>query len=190
MSDAYLGNRDVPGGAYSDRVMDGDTSRARLTGDIVNALHHYSGHAQQIGDTFAARHHLGAADLQALMLIMEAERCGHPLTPGTLRAEMSFSSGSITGLIDRLEAAGHVYRDRDTGDRRKIFLRYTEPAAAVARDFFAPLAGRTEDVLDQFTETELHTVHRFLVAISTTILEYRDELRTPQNQSHPSTSQR
>ncbi|WP_238018168.1 MarR family transcriptional regulator [Dactylosporangium sp. AC04546] len=152
------------------------TERAQLNSDIVHALHHYSGHAQQIGDRFAALHHLGATDLQALMLILEAEREGRPLTPGALGAELNFSSGAVTGLIDRLEGGGHVYRDRDPGDRRKVLLRYAEPAAAMARSFFAPIARRAEGVLDQFSEAELRTVHRFLTAMSAAMREHRDEL--------------
>jgi DNA-binding MarR family transcriptional regulator len=86
--------------------------------------------------------------------------------------------GSITGLIDRLEAAGHVYRDRDTADRRKIFLRYAEPAAAVAQRFFGPLARRTEQVLDGFSDTELATIQRFLDAMVVTMREHRADIHT------------
>jgi DNA-binding MarR family transcriptional regulator len=154
-----------------------ETPRARLIGEIISELRLYSSHAQHIGDAFAARNQLGPADLHALLLIMEAELDGQPITPGALREELNFSSGSVTGLIDRLEAAGHVYRDRDTTDRRKIFLRYAELGATVARDFFAPLAQRTETVMDQFSRAELQTVHRFLAAMVATMREHRDELR-------------
>ncbi|MCP2322631.1 DNA-binding MarR family transcriptional regulator [Hamadaea flava] len=154
-----------------------DDPRARLISEIISELRLYSTHSQHIGDAFAARNQLGPADLHALILIMEAELAGQPITPGTLREELNFSSGSVTGVIDRLEAAGHVYRDRDTADRRKIFLRYAEPGAAVAREFFRPLAGRTQDVMKQFTDEELATVHRFLAGMVAEMREHRDELR-------------
>jgi len=164
------------------RVTDGafqraDGPRARLISEIVSELRLYAAHSQHIGDAFAARNQIGNADLHALILIMEAELTGQPITPGTLREELNFSSGSVTGVIDRLEAAGHVYRDRDTADRRKIFLRYAEPGAAVARQFFRPLARRTEGVMEQFSDEELRTVHRFLTAMVGTMHEHRDELR-------------
>jgi DNA-binding MarR family transcriptional regulator len=166
----------------------GDTPRARLISEIISELRLYSAHAQHIGDAFAGRNRLGPADLHALILILEAELNGAPITPGALREELNFSSGSVTGLIDRLEAAGHVYRVRDTTDRRKIFLRYAEPGAAVAREFFAPLAVRTETVMDQFSRVELQTVHRFLAAMVATMREHRDELRSGRPSAPPAGS--
>ncbi|MEQ4303945.1 MarR family transcriptional regulator [Plantactinospora sp. B6F1] len=154
-----------------------DEPRARLISSIVSQLHLYVAHAQHIGESFAARYALGHADLHALLVVMEAELAGRPLTPSDLRAELNFSSGSVTGVVDRLEAAGHVYRDRDTADRRKIFLRYAEPGVAVAREFFAPLARRTEQVMRGFDDEELETVQRFLTAMVGTAREHRDELR-------------
>jgi len=154
-----------------------DTARPKLISEIIGELRLYSAHSQHIGDAFAAQNQLGNADLHALIVIMEAELTGQPVTPGALRDELNFSSGSVTGVIDRLEAAGHVYRDRDTTDRRKIFLRYAEPGAAIARNFFAPLARRTEGVMKQFTDEELQTVQRFLAAMVGTMREHRDDLR-------------
>lgn len=155
-----------------------DDPRAKLVGEIISDLHLYGAHSRHIGDAFAARNQLGQADLHALLLIMEAELAGEPITPGTLREELNFSSGSITGVIDRLEAAGHVRRDRDTADRRKIFLRYAAPGAEVARDFFRPLARRTEDVMAQFSDEELRRVQTFLTAIVGSMRQHRDDLRT------------
>lgn len=154
-----------------------DEPRARLISSIVSQLRLYVAHAQHIGESFAARNALGHADLHALLVVMEAELAGRPLTPGDLRAELNFSSGSVTGVVDRLEAAGHVYRDRDTADRRKIFLRYAEPGAAVAREFFAPLARRTAQVMRDFDDGELEIVQRFLTAMAESAREHRDELR-------------
>ncbi|MDG4785152.1 MarR family transcriptional regulator [Micromonospora sp. WMMD1102] len=165
-----------------------DQPRARLISSIVSQLRRYVSHAQHIGESFAAHNALGHADLHALLVVMEAELAGQPVTPGDLRAELNFSSGSVTGVVDRLEAAGHVYRDRDTADRRKIFLRYAEPGAAVARDFFAPLARRTEQVMRNFSDQELELVQRFLSSMVETTREHRDELRAgaptpPRNRS-------
>ncbi len=154
------------------------TPRGRLIGEIISELRLYAAHSQHIGDAFANRNQLNNADLHALIAIMEAELSGRPITPGALREELNFSSSSVTGVIDRLEAAGHVYRDRDTADRRKIFLRYAEPGAAVARSFFAPLSRRTESAMDRFSDDELQTVHRFLSAMVEAMREHRDDLRT------------
>nr|MDT0659563.1 MarR family transcriptional regulator [Micromonospora sp. DSM 115978] len=155
------------------------TRRAELAGEITADMRTYSVDAQHIGHAFAGRHGLGQTDLQALIAVMDAERAGDPITPGRLGEQLNLSSGSITALIDRLERAGHLRRDRDTADRRKIFLRYAERGAQVAVDFFRPLGRRTDVVMEQFTEAELEIVHRFMRAMVGSMREHRDAMRQP-----------
>jgi DNA-binding MarR family transcriptional regulator len=154
------------------------TRREQLADDVISALRLYTSHAQHIGHAFAGQNQLGAADLHALIAIMEAERGGQPLTAGRLAAELNFSTSSVTALVDRLETAGHIYRDRDSSDRRKIFLRYADTGAAVAQRFFAPLGKRSGTVMAQFTEDELETVKNFLEAMVEAMREHRDEVRS------------
>jgi DNA-binding MarR family transcriptional regulator len=154
------------------------TRREQLADDIVSALRLYTSHAQHIGHAFAGQNQLGPADLHALLAVMEAERAGQPLTAGGLAAELNFSTSSITALVDRLEAAGHIYRARDSDDRRKIYLRYADTGAEVAQRFFAPLGKRSAMVMDKFSEAELETVQRFLQAMTDAMREHRDEVRS------------
>src|SRR3954447_15015119 len=59
---------------------------------------------------------LGVSDMQFMTYLMQ-ER---PLSPGRLAELWGLKSGSVTGVIDRLEAAGWVHRERDDPDRRKV----------------------------------------------------------------------
>jgi DNA-binding MarR family transcriptional regulator len=154
-----------------------DTRRDELAGDITADLRTYTVDAQHVGHAFAARHGLGQTDLQALIAVMDAERGGDPITPGRLGEQLNLSSGSVTALIDRLERAGHIRRDRDTTDRRKIFLRYAERGARVAVEFFRPLGRRTDAVMDRFTEEELEIVHRFMREMVGSMRDHRDAMR-------------
>jgi DNA-binding MarR family transcriptional regulator len=154
-----------------------DTRREQLVGDIIDELRSYSVDAQHIGHAFAGLHGLNATDLHALIAVMEAERAGAPITPGRLGERLNLSSGSVTALVDRLERAGHIRRDRDTGDRRKVFLRYADQGAALASEFFRPLGRRTDRVMAEFTDGELETVRRFLAVMTATMREHRDQVR-------------
>ena len=124
-----------------------DDPRGRMISDITNDLRRYSVDAQHVGHAFAALHGLNATDLQALIAVMDAELAGDPITPGRLGEQLNLSSGSVTALIDRLERAGHIRRDRDTADRRKVFLHYADRGAALAKEFFQPLGTRTDQVM-------------------------------------------
>lgn len=152
-------------------------ARGKLADDIVGELRRYSAHAQHIGHAFANQNQLGPADLHALLAIMEAERSGQPLTAGRLAQELNFSTSSVTALVDRLEAGGHIHRVRDTGDRRKVYLRYADTGAEIAMRFFTPLGKRSDSVMEQFTDEELETVRRFLEAMTEAMREHRDEMR-------------
>ncbi|MFI7573234.1 MarR family winged helix-turn-helix transcriptional regulator [Micromonospora sp. NPDC049497] len=154
-----------------------DTRRDQLVAEITAQLRRYSVDAQHIGHAFAALHGLNATDLHALIAVMDAELYGQPMTPGRLGEQLNLSSGSVTALIDRLERGGHIRRDRDTADRRKVFLHYAERGATLAMDFFRPLGRRTDGVMAGFTDEELETVHRFMAAMGTSMREHRDAVR-------------
>ncbi|MEV7327082.1 MarR family transcriptional regulator [Micromonospora sp. NPDC093244] len=154
-----------------------DTRRAQLVGEITNNLRRYAVDAQQVGHAFANLHGLNPTDLQALIAVMDAEMLGDPITPGRLGEQLNLSSGSVTALIDRLERAGHIRRDRDTADRRKVLLHYADQGAALAMEFFRPLGTRTDTVMDRFSEDELEVVQRFMTAMSESIRTHRDSVR-------------
>jgi len=49
-----------------------------------------------------------------------------PLTMGELAARLGVTEKTITGLVDRLETAGYLARERDAADRRVVRARLTE----------------------------------------------------------------
>ncbi|MFI6781675.1 MarR family winged helix-turn-helix transcriptional regulator [Micromonospora sp. NPDC050276] len=154
-----------------------DTRREQLVAEITNNLRRYSVDAQQVGHAFANLHGLNPTDLQALIAVTDAELLGEPITPGRLGEQLNLSSGSVTALIDRLERAGHIRRDRDTVDRRKVLLHYADQGAALAMEFFQPLGARTDTVMARFGEDELEVVHRFMAEMSESLRGHRDAVR-------------
>ena len=163
-----------------------ETRREQLAAEITNHLRRYAVDAQDIGHAFASLHGLNATDLQALIAVMDAELLGDPITPGRLGEQLNLSSGSVTALIDRLERAGHVRRDRDTADRRKVLLHYADRGAALAMQFFRPLGSRTDNVMAEFSEDELEVVHRFMTAMSASVRQHRDDMRAGRPEPTPS----
>src|SRR5690349_7181336 len=113
-------------------------------------------------------------DLQALLAVMQAEAAGAPLTPGRLGEHLGLSSGATTAVVDRLERADHVRRERHDRDRRRITLHYGAAAAAVGGAFFGPLGARIEHVLASFTPDELAVVRRFLEQTNAVMRAHRE----------------
>ena len=45
-----------------------------------------------------------------------------PVTAGEIAAEAGLTTGAVTAVVDRLERAGYVTRERDVDDRRRVIV--------------------------------------------------------------------
>jgi DNA-binding MarR family transcriptional regulator len=154
----------------------GSDPRAALAQDVEALVRRLTVESQKLAHAFADRHGLHATDFEALVHVMDAEGRGAPLTPGQLSAALGLTSGATSAVIDRLERPGHVRRDRDDADRRKVHLRYAEVGRAVAMQFFGGLRGPTDAVMDDFSDDELRAVQRFLARMTTTLADHRADV--------------
>lgn len=144
--------------------------------EIDALLRRYALEADRIGKAFGERHHLHHTDIQALVIIMDAEATGHPITPAGLAEVLSMSTGSTSALVDRLERTGHVQRVRESSDRRRVHLHYTPDAMRLGVEFFGPLGERAAAVRARFTDDELATVARFLGEMTEAMYQHRRSL--------------
>jgi DNA-binding MarR family transcriptional regulator len=111
---------------------------------------------------FARCNDLHGTDVRALVCLLDAARDGTEATPGWLGKQLSLNSASTTALLDRLERAGHVQRDRDSGDRRRVLVSVTPQAVALGQTFFAPMFAGAADVMRRFSRAELSSIGCFL----------------------------
>lgn len=153
-----------------------DADRAALEALIAADIRALSAESEQIGRTFAAQHSLAANDFRALLHIMVADAAGTPLTAGELRRQMGMSGAAITYLVERMIASGHLRRDSDPTDRRKVILRVADHGMGVAGQFFAPLAAHTTGALADTADDDIATAHRVLGTLIEAMAAFRREL--------------
>jgi len=84
------------------------------------------------------------------------------LTPGQLAAQLQLSSGGTSGLLDRLQRAGHVTRHPNPHDRRSSVVRLTPDIAAWATEAWHPYTADIDALAAQLSDHERHTVRRYL----------------------------
>jgi len=90
-----------------------------------------------------------------------------PMTPSELGAQSGLTSGSVTGVLDRLEKLSFIRRDRHPTDRRKVVVVLDEAKVAEAMgQYYAEQGQALANVIDTFTAAELATVLRFLTALT------------------------
>ncbi|CAN5428191.1 hypothetical protein BH11ACT6_BH11ACT6_46660 [soil metagenome] len=150
--------------------------RSDLEGLLAADVRALSAESEQIGRSFAGLHQLSANDFRALVHIMVADDSGTPLTAGELRNRMGLSGAAITYLVERMITSGHLRRESDPADRRKVILRYDEPGMAVARDFFTPLARHTHTALADLPDADLAAAHRVFTALVAAMRDFSGSL--------------
>ncbi|MEU7476367.1 MarR family transcriptional regulator [Lentzea sp. NPDC042327] len=127
-------------------------------------------------EIFSAAHELHSTDMTALNLLMTAHS---PMTPGTLARALNLSASATTSVLDRLERAGHVSRDRSPGDRRRVELRVHAAAEALASTFFQPLAREFAATWGAMTPEDRRVVADFLASTTAATARVRAEVLTP-----------
>lgn len=158
-----------------------DADRTALEALIAADVQALTAESDQIGHDFAGRHALTANDFRALLHVTVAENAGAELTAGELRTRMGTSGAAITYLVERMIASGHLLRDSDPSDRRKVKLRVADHGVEVARDYFTPLADHMRTALADLPDSDLAAAHRVFGALVEAMGAFRAALAT-----HPS----
>src|SRR3954451_7040887 len=94
------------------------SGRAELEFDVVDSIRRVIATAILFSHQVAETLGLGPSDAQ-FMTLLEVHG---PVTPGRLAELSGLRTGTVTGVLDRLEHAGFVRRDRAPGDRRKVIV--------------------------------------------------------------------
>jgi DNA-binding MarR family transcriptional regulator len=116
-----------------------DDVRGETIREIVYGLRALLTESDRIAQGFAVAHRLSASDFRALLHVVVSETDGSPLAASDLRARLNVSAGAVTYIIDRLVKAGHVRRDADPSDRRKVILRFSQQGFDLCRSYFEPI---------------------------------------------------
>lgn len=132
--------------------------------------------SDRIGHIFADTHQLHPTDFRALAAIFRAELAGKPLTGKGLAHQLQLSPAAITYVVDRLLASGHVSREQDTVDRRRLILRFADPGRQVAGAFFGPLGRAHAEALTEFDAEELAVARRVLATVVDTLNAFEEQL--------------
>ncbi|WP_106191623.1 MarR family transcriptional regulator [Umezawaea tangerina] len=127
----------------------------------------------------AVGQHLGvsAGDQRALALIR-----GGPLSAGALAKEIGLTPGAVTGMIDRLEAAGLVRREVDPNDRRRILVGSTDSGISAHSGLFDELAAAMRRMATRYTPAEQAVIDDYVVR-TVAILRGQTERLTERKQS-------
>lgn len=100
------------------------------------------------------------------------------MTAGRLAELTGLTTGAITGVVDRLEKAGFVRRERDDSDRRKVFIAPVPERLAEIGRFYELLRRAMQTQCDAYDDTELKLLLRYATESAHSMLEATNQLKT------------
>ena len=148
-------------------------ARAALLQELEEAMRRSSAQGVLFGQTVANVAGISGSDLECLDFLNLEGR----VTAGRLAEVTGLTTGAITGVVDRLEKAGLVRRERDEADRRKVFIVVVPETVARIGQFYVPMQQAMHKVWNGYSDEELRLLLRFANDGYKGVLEATEALR-------------
>ena len=149
-------------------------ARAALMQELEQAVRRSSGLGAIFSQTVATRAGISSSDLECLDFLNLEGR----VTAGRLAEVTGLTTGAITGVVDRLEKAGLVRRERDETDRRKVFIATVPENVAKIGRFYEHMQRAVLNDWEGYSDAELRLLLRFMTQGYKTMLVAIEELKT------------
>jgi DNA-binding MarR family transcriptional regulator len=148
-------------------------ARAALMEELEHAVRRSSAQGVIFGQTVASRVGISSSDLECLDFLNLEGR----VTAGRLAEVTGLTTGAITGVVDRLEKAGLVRRERDDHDRRKVFIATVPENVAKVGKFYLHMQRAMLKQWETFSDADLRLLLRFMTQGYRTMLAATEELK-------------
>lgn len=139
---------------------DDDSTRGALVERLARALREHTGLGASFFSAAAARLGMPVTDLQ----VLDSLDSGGLTTAGQLAEQAGLTTGAITGMLNRLEEAGLVRRERDPNDGRRIIVRLVPDKEAMreVRSVFDATGKSWEEMAAGYDDAQLALLLEFL----------------------------
>jgi DNA-binding MarR family transcriptional regulator len=147
--------------------------RAEAIGQFVDSLRAAQTASDMMDEAFCDFLGINRSDGRCLDVV---DRFGE-LTAGELAREIGLTTGAVTAMVDRLEAAELLQRKSDLNDRRKVLIELTPEAKKLAADIYGHMAHATAPLIDALSDSDLLTLIAFFDASRRVNLELATKVR-------------
>lgn len=144
-----------------------------LLRQLIEGLHRYGMRTSTFQQNMAQKMGVVHTDLKTANILNETG----PITAGELSKITGLSTGSVTALVDRLEKAGYVRRERDKSDRRRVMIEPVPERHKEIMNHYKSLEVRINQLGERYEGHELKLILTFLSDI-TDLLDQENETLT------------
>ncbi len=151
-----------------------DPERAELATAFAAAIRRTGSLMQLMSQAAADRIGINSTDLNCLNILSFRGQ----MTAGELARETGLTTASITGVVDRLEEAGFVRRERDPQDRRRVVVRLVlERAVRDVASVFHPMVRDWGEMAARYSDEELRLIVDFYDRMQQVLQKHLTRLR-------------
>src|SRR5262249_37022564 len=152
----------------------GPKERAELELAFATAMRRTGSLMQLMGQAAADRIGINSTDLNCLNILSFSGQ----MTAGDLAKATGLTTASITGVIDRLEEAGFVRRERDPHDRPRAVGRLArDKAKHEVASVFAPMLRDWREMAARYSDDELRLIVDFYARVEQVFRKHLIRLR-------------
>jgi DNA-binding MarR family transcriptional regulator len=137
---------------------EGARGRRRLTTAVRESMREAAAQFALLNNRVSARLELKDVDLQCLDLIAREG----PISPSALARRAALHPATMTGILDRLERAGWVARERDPADRRGVVVRPERTRSGEVLRLYAGMTSSMDEICADYDEETLVILAEFL----------------------------
>ncbi|MEY9926610.1 DNA-binding MarR family transcriptional regulator [Catenulispora sp. GP43] len=134
------------------------TQRRDIEQQVMTALPSWVNTISQLNREIADRMGVTASDLDCLHVLHQQG----PATAAELARAVGLTPGSVSRMIDRLDAAGCITRTDDPEDRRRVLIEASSEGLARIAAYYDGLTARSHADLAEFTLDEMRVLLRFI----------------------------
>ena len=152
-------------------------SRAKSRAELLTELEHAMRKSSAQGTIYASAVADSAGISSSDMDCMDFLNLEGRMTAGRLAELTGLTTGAITGVVDRMEKAGLVRRERDAEDRRKVFIAPAKESMAKLGQLYEPLQRAMQKQSGRYTDAEVRLLLRYATESYHSILEATTQLK-------------
>jgi len=141
----------------------------RQGGFLISKVHHISG---RIFSRMLDEHDVDINPAQGRIMFVLWQEDGLPI--GELAKRTSLGKSTLTSMLDRLESAGLILRERSKSDRRVILVKRTEKDRSRQRTYERVSREMTQIYYDHLTDDEVQGFEGTLERILRNLVEYEE----------------
>ncbi len=137
-------------------------NRTVLHAELIGHMRRFIANAILFNQQVAERVGFHLTDMQCMNLL---DLLG-PVTPGKLAECTGLTTGGVTVMLDRLEKAGFVRRERNPNDRRSVLVQVNPRKLRKVNALYAGINEGLGAFLADTPEAELESVLKFFSRIN------------------------